>query len=109
MRVTLERDEKLRLAQRRLGLSQDGLRKKLKVGAEQVRRWYYDAEEIPTKVLKDLPTGAPSKAEKCWILRRREGMTIEDVAKDMGISRVWVWKMEKGQEDPKELADYWGI
>ncbi|AAT69508.1 repressor [Alphaproteobacteria phage PhiJL001] len=45
--------------------------------------------------------------EKCLIYRRRAGKTQREVARDLGVSRLWVNKMENGLESCDQLLWYW--
>jgi len=45
--------------------------------------------------------------EKCRILRRRAGMTQEELASVVGVSREWLNSMEQGNENCKRLVEFW--
>lgn len=59
--------------------------------------------------------GAPSirldspltQAEICRILRRRQGLTHHELAKEIGVSSLWLLKMENGRANCHRLAAYW--
>ncbi len=45
--------------------------------------------------------------ERCFMYRRRCQKTQREVAADMGVSRLWVNRMERGLADCTELLCYW--
>ena len=53
--------------------------------------------------------GALEVHEQCFLLRRRAGETAAEVAEEMGVSRYWLSRMERGTAPVETLAIYWGI
>lgn len=53
--------------------------------------------------------GGVKDHERCVILRRRAGPSHRqrDVATVLGVSRLWINKMETGQEDCTRLLSHW--
>lgn len=45
--------------------------------------------------------------EACFILRRRSGISLEELAKTIGVSRWWLCKMEYGRENANRLIEHW--
>lgn len=45
--------------------------------------------------------------EIIWLYRRRAHVLQRVVARDLGVSRLWVNRMEMGLEDPTRLIEYW--
>lgn len=45
--------------------------------------------------------------EILWLYRRRAGKYQREVAAEMGISRLWINKMEMGDANPARLIEYW--
>lgn len=48
-----------------------------------------------------------SDGERCWLLRKRSGATLEEVANATGVSRVTVLKRERNRGEVHKLVDYW--
>lgn len=59
-------------------------------------------ERLPVSRVTDL-----SDAERCLIYRRRLGITQQEVANSLGISRFWVNAMERGRENCARLIEFW--
>lgn len=55
---------------------------------------YVDKHEIP-------------RAVTFAVKRRRKGMTQRELANEIGVSRQWVNRMERGLEDDSQLDDFW--
>lgn len=53
------------------------------------------------------PLGRVSPLEQCVLQRRRGNITQAAVAKALGVSRLWVNRMERGLADPARLIAYW--
>lgn len=95
--------ELLFLWRRRKNLTQREAARRLKVSVDTYREWEADQRDgQPKKLLKDLTT-----AETCVLRRRRSGLTQKEVAAELGLTRVWVNRMEKGLADPEALKAYW--
>jgi len=50
-----------------------------------------------------------SDFEACVIMRNRSKMSQGALAKELGLSRLWVNRMEKGHEDCQHLIDFWKL
>jgi len=103
MRIT--RAEHLYLQRRRMGLTQAQMATRL-----EMKRWEYQTyeagqTEIPARhVSSNLK---PGLLEQFILKRRRRGWTQEDLAEELGVSRIWVNKMEGGSASPQRLVDFW--
>lgn len=72
------------------------------VTVNEYRAWERDGDDAPRVKL-----GKLAEHEACYILRRRGGWTIEEVANDMGICRWWLCQMEHGEAPVARLTEYW--
>lgn len=45
--------------------------------------------------------------EKCLLYRRRLGLTQQECADELGVTRYWFNQMEIGKEPVDTLVDYW--
>lgn len=59
-------------------------------------------EKLPVSRIVDL-----SDAERCLIYRRRLGVTQQEVANALKVSRFWVNAMERGRENCARLTEFW--
>ncbi len=77
------------------------------VGFWTYRAWEENPNAPPPTVRAELPKIELSKQLRYVILRRREGMTQSDLARELKVSRQWVNRMELGLESDQLLRDYW--
>jgi len=100
--------EKLILARRRAGLGQSVFAQRYNASRNRYGEWERDEEPLPschkTPEIKDM-----SVLEECFILRRRAGLTQEQCAEEIGVSRFWYNQMEMGTAAAGELLKYWGV
>ncbi len=101
----LTRGERLVLERRRQGQTQREAAKRLNVARYTYRGWEWD--EIGGAPLT--PLGKLEPIEVAYILRRREEISLGDCAENMGVSKWWFRRMERGDVNPKRLLRYWGI
>ena len=109
----LTHGEVLFLNRRRLGLNQD----EMAVRRGLTRHTYSLLEQDKTEIGRVLPGGLTRddlrlkrgvrSHEKCVIYRRRTGALQRQIADHLGVSRVWVNRMETGAADPTPLLCYW--
>jgi len=70
-----------------------------------------EMERGQRKVAEDLKklTGdiTPTHAERCYIMRRRCRKTMDQVGKEIGKTKQWVWLVETGKIGCDELLWYW--
>lgn len=48
-------------------------------------------------------------SEVVWLYRTRAGKLQREVAEELGVSRLWVNRMEQGLADPSRLIEYWEV
>jgi DNA-binding XRE family transcriptional regulator len=97
--------EKLFLMRRRQGLSQLDMAKAL--GISPFAYGMLERGEVAVAQHSVSLSGPLSDAERCVLMRRRAGFTQKRVAKELGCSRAWVNKMERGEAKIDELLWYW--
>jgi transcriptional regulator with XRE-family HTH domain len=97
------RCERLWLYRIRMKLTQRQRAEALGVKVDRYRDWETGV------VTKDMPitTLIVTPTEMCRLRRRREGMTQQEVADAMGVSRLWVLKMERGEAPSGRLINFW--
>lgn len=91
-------------------------RKRHALNQHEAARQYGVSVGSYAKMERDIVSFTPRKSpllllddhERCMILRRRLGKTQKEVARDMGLSRLWVHKMETGQADCAQLLAHLG-
>lgn len=100
----LTRGEKIYLHRKRLGYTQFEMAVDLGVGLSEYRAMELDEEGTrpPYTTLHKLE---PHEACATW--RRREGISKEQLALELGVTSYWVGRMEAGTAPVKRLAKYW--
>lgn len=71
------------------------------------KRTKYSLMELDRTGGPSVKIGAVKPHELCVIYRRRANRTQRRVAWDLGYSRYWVHRMEKGLEKCDDLLWYW--
>lgn len=100
----LDDHERLVLWRRREGLEQSDALREFGV----TRGAYQAMEEGKRAVTVALdPLDGITEQEFCMLMRMRYGMTQGDVAEALGVTRVWVNRMEAGTADVDRLMAYW--
>lgn len=103
----LTNGEQLFLRRRREGLTQVEA-----ATAHNVSRALYSLAERDlsneVRPTKPLPTGELLGHEKCVILRRRAGLTQQDVAAQLGVCRRTMMLMELNVISAEPLVEHWG-
>lgn len=104
--VTPTRGESLVIWRRREGLNQVDAAAKYGVHPDRYRDWEADKrdDDQPRKHLGQL-----KPHEVCYLLRRRAGKTQREVAAAIGMTRLWVIKMEEGTAPVERLREFWGV
>src|SRR5690606_8962828 len=89
----LTRSERLVIWRRRKGLTQVQAAAELGVRADRYRDWEAGrrGSEIPRKEVGKLEV-----REVCYLRRRRAGRAQREIAAAIGMTRLWVIKMEEG-------------
>lgn len=99
------RKEKLSIGERywidriRAGLSQNEAAQQLQMSRSAYQQLEARKDEVKVYRITDF--------EWCRIMRRRVGRTQYEVASQMGTSRIWVNRMETGQENCDSLLWFW--
>lgn len=94
--------EKLLLHRRREGMTAAAAAKARKTSLYRYARWESDLEAGPSVALWRL-----AFYEKAFVLRRRAGMSVAELAKRFGITPWWLTQMESGQAPDGRLRDGW--
>ncbi len=111
---TLTRSESLVIWRRRLGWIQKYAAEELDMGVDRYRDFENNRhnvknswEEVPTN--QQLGIGELKPFEVCFILRRRAGLYQREIAESIGMTRLWVIKMEEGTAPADRLRSYWNV
>ncbi len=73
------------------------------------RTWYGKIEVCPLGISDNIPipeVSNLSQTECCIILRRRYNFSQDYLAKEIGVSRTWLGRMERGQENSEPLIKW---
>lgn len=98
--------ERLIIWRNRKQLSQVDAASAQGVSVDQWRDWEAGrrTHDVPQKYPKEI-----AAYERALIARRRAGVRQKDVAALLGVSRLWVNRMERGLAPPERLVDHWGV
>lgn len=99
----LTNGERLAIDRRRRGERQRAAAQRHEVALSRYSRWERDMDPTAPKVR----VGTLKPHERCYLYRRRTGKTQMEVAKDLGVCRYWLNRMELGEVDCTDLACYW--
>lgn len=98
--------EKLLIARRRSGESQETIARRHGITRNVYGRIERDDEDFRASIaIPEL--GELADDEKCLLLRRRSGLTQEECAEDLGVTRFWFNQMEMGKVSCSELVKFW--
>jgi transcriptional regulator with XRE-family HTH domain len=89
-------------------MSQSEAAEKFGVSLTRYQRWETGKEKPDKKYNIELKGKELSPAERCFIARRRQGLTLAEVSEQVGYCKMWVNRMELGQLDPKPLLQFYG-
>lgn len=113
----LSTGEQLYLFRRRAGESLESAAKRWGVCREVYLNWERDCPGRLRPNLSKLPQLVPNAGESCALARKRWNRKLGLGAKDkidqsvlsqiLGVSRLWICRMERGREDCSRLVDYW--
>ena len=69
------------------------------------------ARDVESWGRKEDRTGARDVdlGEQCYLMRRRKGMTVHEVADACHVSHVSIIKRERNRGEVNQLALYWGL
>lgn len=100
----LKNNERLRVARERLGRTQVNYAKQHGVSL----RAYKAAEAGDEDAAIRAPAiGALRPHEACRVLRRRKGLTLEQLAAKLGVTPWWLCLMEQGKAPVATLLKFW--
>lgn len=94
--------ERLRIFRRRYLRTQAEQARVMKVPLGTYKRM--EADEIEAD---RMPIGRVEPHEACMIMRRRKGMTLEQLGEEIGLTKWWICQMETGQAPTTTLVAYW--
>lgn len=97
--------ERLLIARRRLGESQDEAGARLGVSRYRYRKWESDEYTDPGPPRANI--GALKPFESCLIRRRRAGVSLAELAEAVGVTRWWLCQMEGGDAPADRLVAFW--
>ncbi len=100
----MTRGEKLLMTRRRLGWTQSEAARRHSVSLYTYRRWEGDTDGTSAPTTK---VGKLAMFEQCFLLRKREGMTLIEAAEVIGVCRWWLCQMESGEAPIDRLREYW--
>lgn len=100
----MTRGERRLIVRRRAGRSQREMAELHDVSLYFYRKMERDPRKGPPPDLLGGPLGAH---ERLFLLRRRAGLAVRDVAERMGVSPWWVTQMERGTAPVDRLAAWW--
>lgn len=101
--LTLTNGERLTLIRRRKSYRQCEMAEELGVSLYRYYNWELDRCDPPSRRL--VPN--VKDYELCWVLRRRAGLTREELTTECGLDRWAITQMERGDRDPDPLIDFW--
>lgn len=97
--------EALYIQRRRLQISQAERAAQLKIPEYLYVDYENEKRDVPKKLVPKMHK--LSDIEECVLKRRRCHMTQDEVAVELGLSRLWVNRMEKGIEPADRLIAFW--
>ncbi len=99
--------ERLRVARRRDGRTQEQYATRYDVTLRVYRRWEHDSiiprDDVPPLV----PVGRLSGGEQCYLARCRAGRSVASVAEESGLSVWTISRVERNNVCYLALLDYW--
>jgi len=101
----LKDHERILIKRKRLGNTQNQEAKRLGVSRYKYRKWEkgdLDKDTIVPKRLSNLGI-----FEICFLLRKRNNLTITKLAQEIGVSKTWICDMELGTAPIGDLVKYW--
>lgn len=73
-----------------------------RVSLYQYKRWEADIDKPPR-----VEVGPLERHERCFLTRRRYGMSLKQLAEELGVSPWWATQMEQGKVPPDKLEKHW--
>lgn len=108
--------ELLWLSRKRTGENHEAAAARLGMHPETYLRLEWDKATLNPPDLSNMPELVPTAAECCVIARRRwnrnlpryqEPVTQTSLATILGVTRIWICRMERGRADCTRLQEYW--
>ncbi len=98
--------ERLLIARRRSNESQETVARRFDMTRNTYGRLERDDEDLHSGI--SLPElGELTQEEICILLRRRAGLTQEECADKIGVTRFWFNQMEMGKVSSSDLVKFW--
>lgn len=97
--------ERMYVVRRRRGWTQSKAARMCGTYRSQYQLWEADAEDGAP----DTPVGCLSTEEMTLLLRRRAGLTQQQLADAIGCSRQWLVMMERGLAPIDTLTTFWEL
>lgn len=104
MKRKLTRLERWLLWKRRLGLTQVEAASDYNVSEDTVVGWDRGNGKIPSV---GIGRGDPTPGEMCWLARRVARREINDIARDLRVTRISILNWEKDRGGTQRLIRYW--
>lgn len=98
--------ERLLIARRRSGESQENIARRHGITRNVYGRIERDDEDFRAGIATP-ELGELTDDEKCLLLRRRSGLTQEECAEYLGVTRFWFNQMETGKVSCSDLVKFW--
>lgn len=95
--MRLTRGEAWWLMRRRMGYTCAQMASKMAVSEDRLRAWEYDRVAAPLPSMCGIMRDPVTEGECVAIARRRNGWTLPEGARRLGISRQTLWKAEWGR------------
>lgn len=101
----LKPHERLFINRRRLGKTQVQMARKMRISVHIYRQWEGSMET--NGIPKTTAIGKLSVQEQCVVSRRRNGISVEQLAKKLKCCKQWLRNMERGTASIERLFNYW--
>lgn len=106
----LTRAERVSIERRRSGLSARDFARAAGVGFVTLWTWETGRRDPPDwAVPSPSEIGDLTPQERCWVARRRAGMTTREAGVRLGLSATTISMMERGLRSPRRLAALLGV
>lgn len=105
MTLILTPGERLLLLRRRLGLSQVERAECFGVTLYGYRAWEAGTKQPPARVVPKFDK--LHDYEACYVLRRRRGLALQDLATQLGMTSNWLCEIEHGRQPATKLLAHW--
>jgi transcriptional regulator with XRE-family HTH domain len=103
----LSQSEVVLITRRRAGFSQRDMGDSYDMSRYSYGRKERDEKEAARLMTFTMSFDELKDHEKCFILRKRKGLTQREVAALLGLSRYWINQKEVGHVDCSDLKKFW--